>query len=81
MKKKKKKEEVKYVDDGRTIADMSNVGNGGLFLPMGRGSKSSFKDQWNTYWNAVKMMLVPMLVVIGFIYIAFLVVYLAMLGL
>lgn len=58
---KKKKEKVVYVDDGRTIADMS-----GIDAPRLTRSKyapgSSAKDKWNTYWGAVKMMFVPMLV-------------------
>ena len=46
--KKSKKEKVTYVDDGRPIADMSN-------LPpridwTKRGTSSSFKDIWHTYW-------------------------------
>ncbi len=59
-------EKPEYYDDGRTIADMSNVGHS----PWYRKSNPykppvRFKDAWNTYWNAVKMMLVPLLVVSG----------------
>ena len=63
---KKKKEKITYVDDGRTIADMSNVSRGGprlggdnLYRP-----RSTAKEKWDTYWGAVKMMFVPMLVVV-----------------
>lgn len=60
---KKKKEKVVYVDDGRTIADMS-----GVDAPRLSRSKyapgSTAKDKWNTYWNAVKMMFGPMMVTI-----------------
>ena len=64
-KKKEKKPKVKYIDDGSTIADMSNVGYGSH----GRGARcsSSAKEKWQTYWEAVKMMFVPMLIVIGII--------------
>ncbi len=86
-KEKKKKEKVIYVDDGRTIADMSNVN--GLKKPKGntqgqvpeylgntRGRKSTYKDRWNTYWSAVKMMFLPMLVTVGILCVAFLVTWL-----
>ena len=69
-KNKKKKQKTVYVDDGRTIADMSNIG--------GRKDTSSLygtpslyhgtrKEQWETYKRSVKMMFVPMLVTIGII--------------
>ena len=58
---KKKKEKVVYVDDGRTIADMSGIDKPRLtrsrYVP-----GSSAKDKWDTYWNAVRMMFIPMLV-------------------
>ena len=60
---KKKKEKVTYVDDGRTIANMS-----GIDAP--RLSRSAFspgstaKEKWDTYWNAVKMMFGPMMITI-----------------
>lgn len=66
MKKNKpEKEKVIYVDDGRTIADMSDVPSNTDWLR--KGTTSSFKDIWRTYWSAVRMMIKPMLVVIGFI--------------
>lgn len=62
---KKKKEKITYVDDGRTVADMSRV-SGGMRLSHRRygGTRSSAKEIWKTYLGAVKMMFVPMLVVI-----------------
>ena len=73
---KNKKEKIKYVDDGRTIADMSNVRSG----PRLGGSNSyrpspKFKDAWKTYWAAVKMMFMPMLVVIVALGIIYMVLY------
>ena len=73
-KSKKKKQKTVYVDDGRTIADMSNVG--------GRKNTSSLygnptpyhgtrKEQWETYKRSVRMMFVPMLVTIGIICLVF----------
>lgn len=73
--KKKKKEKIQYVDDGRTIADMSGV-SGGMHWSK-KGTTSSPKEIWSTYWSAVKMMFKPMLVVIGFLIAVFGIVTLA----
>ena len=73
---KKRKEKITYIDDGRTIADMSNVSGG--FSHRSRPSwqpSPRFKDVWNTYWNAVKMMFTPMLVVICAIAILYMILY------
>lgn len=70
--KKLKKEKVVYIDDGRTIADMSGLPQRSRW--MHRGTTSSFRDIWRTYWSAVRMMFRPMLVVIGFIIAVFLIV-------
>ena len=67
MGKKSKKEKARYIDDGRTIADMSSLG--GSQLP--RLQRSSLKEQAKTYFTTVKMMLVPMFIVIGIICVAF----------
>lgn len=72
----KKKEKIRYIDDGRTIADMSGV-NAGPRL----GGKNTyrpspkFKDVWKTYWGAVKMMFMPMLAVIVALCIIYMVLY------
>lgn len=68
---KEKKKKITYVDDGRTIADMSGVSGGMQWTK--RGTTSSVRDIWRTYWSAVKMMFKPMLVVIGFIMTVFLI--------
>ncbi len=70
--KKRKKEKVIYVDDGRSLADMSDV-RGGVSWTR-RGTTAPVSEIWRTYWSAVKMMFKPMLVVIGFILVAFLIV-------
>lgn len=72
-KKKKKKDKVKYVDDGRTIADMSGIRRSRFWS---NGTKSSFKEQSKTFFGAMKMMFVPMLITIGIISLAFLLTYL-----
>ena len=69
--KKPKKEKIIYIDDGRSLADMSNVSGGNMF---GKGTNSSPKEIWNTYWSATKMMLKPTLVAVGFLVTAFLII-------
>ena len=75
MGKKKKKEKVVYIDDGRTLSDMSGVGGVGMFgekKPRKTAPKqaplryrTSSRERWQTYTDAVKRMFVPMLVVLG----------------
>ena len=75
MGKKKKKEKVVYIDDGRTISDMSGVGGVGMFgekKPRNTAPKqaplryrTSSRERWQTYTDAVKRMFVPMLAVLG----------------
>ena len=72
-KKKKKKERVKYIDDGRTIADMSALSGANKKY---QKSKGTAKEQLTTYWNAVKLMFVPMMITIGIISAVFLIMWL-----
>ena len=89
-KEKKKREKVVWVDDGRTIADMSNLPTRGLGRSlsdarpkkeMSETEKQFYKAQpkWReylaTYFAAVRMMFLPMLAVIGIISIAFLILF------
>ncbi len=60
----KKKEKITYVDDGRTLADMSGVSGGRLPKRPAGVPGSTAKEKWQTYWGAVKMMFVPMLTVV-----------------
>lgn len=72
----KKKEKITYIDDGRTIADMSNVSGG--WTKSNRNPyapRASFQEQWNTYWSAVKLMLRPMLVVVVGILVIYVILY------
>ena len=71
----KKKEKVIYVDDGSTVADMSGVsgprlGNRNPYKPA-----PSAKEVWKTYWNAVKMMIGPMITVICALGVIYMIVY------
>ena len=75
MGKKPKKEKIVYVDDGRTIADMSGVSAGASFGhrdPV--RPRPKIKDVWDTYWAAVKMMFFPMLTVIAALILIYLVI-------
>ena len=89
-KEKKKREKTVWIDDGRTIADMSNLPTRGLGRSlsdaapkreMSETEKQFYKAQptWReylaTYFAAVKMMFLPMLAVIGIISLAFLILY------
>ena len=57
---KKKREKVIYVDDGRTIADMSGVqGGASKFFKNNGPSYTSFKDKMTTFFDAFCMMLLP----------------------
>ena len=75
--KKKKKPKTVYVDDGRTIADMSALGGS---RPLGSGmskrSTGTAKERMQTYLHACKTMLMPMFVTLGIISAAFLILYL-----
>ena len=75
---KQKKEKIIYIDDGRTIADMSNV-SGGFRNPQRPRyvPPASLGQQLKTYWNAMKMMFLPRLAVIGGIMLIFVIVLIA----
>lgn len=64
-KEKKKKEKVTYIDDGRSLADMSSI-QGGIDWTK-RGTVSPPKEIIGTFLNAMKMMVLPTLVAVGFI--------------
>ena len=71
----KKKEKVTYIDDGRPLADMSGVSSPRLTRSPIQPSPR-FKEAWKTYWNAVKMMFLPMLAVIGALVVIYGIMYL-----
>ena len=68
MSKPSKKKKVKYIDDGRTIADMTTL-SGGYNLP--RLQRSSFKQRAKTYFQTCRMMLLPMFIVMAAICVIF----------
>ena len=75
-KKKAPKEKVVYYDDNSTIVDMSNVKAPGE-RRKGKDAppRASAKEKWKTYWSAVKMMFVPMLIVLAVMTSIFLILY------
>ena len=76
-KKKKKKDNVTYIDDGSTVVDMSALDGGRSQRQMRNiEDDGTFKSKFNTYVIAVRSMILPMLVTMGCICVAFLVLYL-----
>ena len=71
----KKKEKITYIDDGRSLADMSNVGGRRLSKRNPSHPRPDPKEVWKTYWSAVKMMFGPMLVVIVLLCIVYMITY------
>ncbi|MBQ8580077.1 MAG: hypothetical protein IJ448_05230 [Oscillospiraceae bacterium] len=69
-----KKEKITYIDDGRTIADMSGV-RSPLHLSK-TPSRSTAREKWGTFWAAFKMMLLPTLVFSGAMLVLYVVLYL-----
>ena len=70
--KKKKKKKVTYVDDGSTVYDMSALSGK---RPAG-AARGTAKDQFKTYMNAVKHMIIPMLITMAAISVVFGITYL-----
>ncbi len=70
----KKKEKATYVDDGRTVADMSGVPRR---LPKREkgAPRATLKEQWQTYIGAVKMMILPMLTVIAALCVIYMIIW------
>ena len=75
-KKKEKKEKVIYIDDGRTIADMSNVGYG--YSSKNGRPHATMKEKMRTFWEAFKMMLVPTLIISGVLVATYFLMYFAL---
>jgi hypothetical protein len=61
----KNREKITYIDDGRTIADMSGVPDHRPEKRHPATPHPKFRDAWNTYWQATKMMLLPTLFFAG----------------
>ena len=81
---KNKKEKIIYIDDGSTVADMSGTDGKRRKNDEKKSTSNSFnpvkpratlKEQWRTYTDAVKLMFLPMLAVLGLLAVAFLIIY------
>ncbi len=70
----KNKEKVTWVDDGRTIADMSAV-PGGSHPHKSSPFSASMKEKLTTLLDAMGFMLLPTLAMAGILAAAFLIVY------
>lgn len=81
--KKKKKEKIVYIDDGSTVADMSGVGRKPSrrpALPTHGGTRRREPTTrsgriWQTYKDAVRSMVGPMLITLGGLSLIFLFVW------
>ena len=74
--KAQKKPKPVYIDDGSTISDMSGVGRSRFPISKENpGSRATLGEMFRTYTDAVRMMFLPMLAVLGIIAVAFLLVY------
>ena len=72
---RKKREKITYIDDGSTVADMSNVNGPRLGKRPPGAPGPTFKEAWRTYWDAVKMMFGPMMVVICALGVIYMILY------
>ena len=70
----KKKQKIKYIDDGSTIADMSAFGKPSH--QNGAVGTSSWREKIRTYFESVKLMFFPMLITLGLIALSFGLLYL-----
>ncbi len=77
MANKKDHEKTTYVDDGRPLADMSQVSGGfSRFFRSDGPSTGSARERLSTFWAAFKMMLLPTLVFGGALAVLYGMVYL-----
>lgn len=79
---KTKKEKITYIDDGRTIADMSGISGRGYTPEKKDGFakplryRSPLREQLRTFFNAMGFMLLPTLAIVGILTLAFVIMYL-----
>lgn len=74
--KKPKKQKITYIDDGSTVVDMQPLADANRRpgqKPRERGAKGTLREQMRTYFAAVRLMFVPMLVTLGLIFLSFLI--------
>ena len=74
--KKDKKEKIRYVDDGSTVVDMQAMEDSRRRpgeKPYDPSAKGTLKEQFRTYFAAVKLMFWPMMITLGIIFLSFLI--------
>ncbi|MBQ8415701.1 MAG: hypothetical protein IJX13_02200 [Clostridia bacterium] len=74
--KKQKKEKIVYVDDGSTVVDMSALGTDrkaprNTMYSSAKKTKARWREILGTYLESMRMMLIPMLIVMGLITVVF----------
>lgn len=74
-KEKQKKVKPVYIDDGSSIANMSDLRKPKAPRLGAPRPNATFREQFQTYISAVKMMFLPMLAVLGLLALAYLIVY------
>lgn len=81
--KKPKKEKIVYIDDGSTVVDMSALDESRRRFKRkdpDERQRPKVLEHFKTYFQSVKIMILPMLVVVGLISVAFLLLWLLMGG-
>ena len=75
----KKKEKIVWVDDGRTVADMSGVGsalNSSPKAPKNVRAHSPLREKLRTFFDTMGFMLLPTLCIMALVAAAFLIFWL-----
>ncbi len=75
-KEKKKKEKVIYYDDGSTVADMSNLSQKKPKILEREAPRYGFKAKMQTFFGAMRLMLVPLAAMICALGLMYAIVYL-----
>jgi hypothetical protein len=70
---KEKKEKITYIDDGRTIADMSAFG---ARPKMSSLFGSGWKEKLRTLFETMGLMFLPTMAIMGLVCLLFLIIYL-----
>ena len=74
--KKQKKQKIRYIDDGSTVVDMQPLEDANRRpgqKPRERGVRGTLREQARTYFAAVRLMIVPMLITLALIFVSFLI--------
>ena len=72
---RRKKEKIIWVDDGRTVADMSGVPGSRASSRDSSRYSASMREKLGTFFDAMGFMLLPTLAMVGILIVTFLIVY------